>query len=62
MFNLIQNAVKYNSVEGDLIIVIALDNQNDSIKNKKKNKINIKPNCDLIVEVIDTGLGIEQNR
>lgn len=53
LFNVIQNAVKYNIFKGKIVICIALEkllnDQQDQTENFK-------------IEVIDTGIGIDEDR
>jgi len=53
IFNLIQNAVKYNTYKGDILIIIGLE-ENGCDEANKVHKLDI--------EIIDSGLGIEVDR
>jgi hypothetical protein len=52
LFNIVQNAIKYNQFKGDLLIKINLESFQFDSKNSAV----------LETEVIDSGIGIEEER
>ena len=52
LFNVVQNAVKYNLTDGKIVIILRLKQSNFGTEDK----------AELEIEVIDTGIGIEKNR
>ena len=72
IFNLIQNSIKYNYGKGDIVFIFKLNKltslnkeiqQIESMRYKDDEKSQeIKFNKMLTVEIIDTGLGIDEER
>jgi len=56
LFNIIQNAVKYNRIEGDILIMLSVSAKNEN--DLRKLKAGFLKDYVLNVEVIDTGCGI----
>lgn len=73
LFNILQNAIKFNALEGDIVVVIKL-NPVKTVSNLKDSvsSINIQSILDfspkdnryfmLETEIIDTGIGISKER
>ena len=70
LFNILQNAIKFNRLEGDIVIILKVNPVKSNINlNDSVNSINISALIDtdesyymLETEVIDTGIGISKKR
>jgi K+-sensing histidine kinase KdpD len=58
LFNFIQNAVKYNLNNGEIMINYSLQEK----PRMSSNSINASPTIELVTKITDTGKGIEQDR
>ena len=73
LFNILQNAIKFNQLEGDIVMIIKLNpvktvsNLKESVSSINIESImNVSPQDDryfmLETEIIDTGIGISKER
>lgn len=71
MFNLVQNSLKYNNNKGDVVFIMKLNKlsrKNDEMKaiesekHESEDLKDFKLNKMLTIEIIDTGLGIDEER
>ena len=62
LFNVLQNAVKYNQYFGDIVIKLNIKDLEASQNREKQNQYIEDCNAVLETEIIDTGIGIEKER
>lgn len=62
LFNIIQNAIKYNHPEGDLVVLLSCQPSSLTMENMSLNSNNDELDFIFKTEVIDSGIGITQSR
>jgi len=62
LFNIIQNSVKYNRLEGDIMLVTKLATVKKNLKTNPYDEHEEKDTHILETQIIDTGIGITKQR